>query len=81
MKREPKPQPDYAKVVNQILAAGVTQADLGAALGTAMTDRMLLYYRNGFTPRADRAAALERLWLKATGKKRIPLKAKAKAAV
>lgn len=79
MNREPKKQPDYPKMIEQILAAGVTQAEFGAAIGVSMSDRMLTYYRNGIQPLPHRAAAIERVWLKATGKKRIPLKAPAKA--
>lgn len=75
MKRELKKQPDYPKMIDQILAGGVSQAELGTGIGVVMSDRMLRAYRNGIQPLPNRAAAIERLWLTTTGKKRIPLKA------
>lgn len=77
MKRKSTKQPDYPKMVEQILAAGVSQIEFGAALGIAMTDRMLVAYRGLRQPLPSRAAAIESLWLKTTGKKRIPMTAAA----
>lgn len=65
--------PDWAKLFEHLLAAGVTREEIGTAMGVAITDRMLLAYRSGVAPLRHRQERLVALWRERSGKKRLPM--------
>jgi hypothetical protein len=67
--RQPTVTSDWAAMIEQLLAAGLTLADIGDSMGFAqLTDKMVRFYGMGVEPQEARRNALIDLWGKTTGK-------------
>lgn len=68
--RKPQQAPDWGLMIEDLISAGVSQADIGKAMGVDLTDRMLRHYRAGVQPAFHRGDAVVELWCKTRKKKR-----------
>ena len=60
---------DWPAIIDQIEAAGVSRADIGAAMDVYLTDRMVVHYRRGSVePAWFRGIGLIALWCRIMGK-------------
>lgn len=62
MKREPTQTPDWAAMIEQMVDKGLTHADIGKAMGSVLTLRMIRHYRLGVQPLHYRGEAMIQLW-------------------
>jgi|PlaIllAssembly_1097288.scaffolds.fasta_scaffold00158_13 hypothetical protein len=67
--KNPQLAPDWGRIIEDMVAAGHSQADIGKAMNVDLTDRMLSHYRAGVQPTYWRGAALLALWCKVTKRK------------
>lgn len=70
MTHAPKMAPDWGRLLDDLLKAGLSQANIGTAMGVDLTDRMLRHYRAGVQPAFHRGDAVVVLWCATQGKKR-----------
>lgn len=68
--RKPQQAPDWGLMIEDLISAGVSQADIGKAMGVDLTDRMLRHYRAGVQPAFHRGDAVVELWCKTAKKRR-----------
>lgn len=64
--RRPQLAPDWGRVIDDMVRAKLTLADIGKTMGLDLTDRMLSHYRTGVQPTYWRGAALLKLWAEVT---------------
>lgn len=65
MRPKPKITPNWARLIDDLVAAGQDLQEIGAAMGyTQVTPKMLQFLRMGAEPMERRAAALMALWCK-----------------
>ena len=66
--RRPQLAPDWGRVIDDMVRAKLTLAEIGHAMAVDLTDRMISHYRAGVQPTYWRGAALLKLWTEKTGK-------------
>ena len=68
--RKPQLAPNWGLMIEDLMRTGMTQSDVGKAMGLDLTDRMLGFYRAGVQPTFWRGDALLNLWLAVCKKQR-----------
>ena len=54
--------PDWSRLIEDVIATGMTLAQVGSRMGTMLTTRMLRHYADGVQPVHFRGEALIGLW-------------------
>lgn len=68
--RAPQMAPDWGRMIEDMIRAGLKHADIGREMGVDLTERMVSHYRVGVQPVYWRGEALVVLWCKTLRKKR-----------
>lgn len=68
--RAPQMAPDWGRMIEDMMRAGLKQGDIGKSMGVDLTDRMIGHYRAGVQPVYWRGEALVLLWCETVKKKR-----------
>jgi hypothetical protein len=71
--QHPQMAPDWGRLIAEVVASGLTHADVGIRMGAVLTQRMLRHYAIGVQPLHFRGEALIVLWCERLARARTDL--------